>query len=580
MNNTNKEILKINDGFYPTPDFLIEKMVEKVDWQCVNYILEPSAGKGNIIQFLEDKKDASRYSWRYKGDYDIKKIISYDKIYAIEKEIILRECFLYKFEDVTVIDSDFLMYSGTHQIDLIIMNPPFSEGVYHLLKAIHVLYSGQIVCLLNAETIKNPYSKERKELVEQLNKLQADIEYISGAFEYAERKTKVEIALIYIDKRKNLEDDFVLYELEEEIKQNNIEKNIEKNINKEENQIMRKDEIHNIVVEYNKKRDYLQRVIMEYYQRYKIINSYLSLQIKGEKTKTLSYDDINKTGKEFILSEMRNMLNEIQQELKQEYWNKVLELDCLYKYVCSNDKKEIQYRFDRLKEMEVNENNIRQFIVNIINHYPQIVKKNIVKMFQSLTKYALNDRYRDRQEYLKSIHYFNGWKTNKAYKINKKVIIPMYLYDSSWGKMELNWYQHERYFNLFNDLEKVLMFVSGIDIPQYSGAAMKISEIIKQGRTKNIETYFFYVTVYKKGTCHITFKDEDVLRKFNIEACKGLGFLPDNYADREYDDLSVEEQAIVEEFEGVKNYKVIKEKSKFLLSGKLNKLNSLKLISA
>ena len=313
---------------------------------------------------------------------------------------------------------------------------------------------------------------------------------------------------------------------------------------------------------------------MRLYQKGKIISQYLSLQIKGEE-ENIRYQDNT-----LRLSDIQEQMNKLQEKIKYDYWNKVFDLEELYPYLCSNDIEMIQSDFDKLCKMELTENNIRQFIVNIIKTYPERVKKNIVRMFDALTEYALNDRYNERCEYLKSIHYFNGWKTNKAYKINKKVIIPMYLYDFTWKKMELDWYRHEKYFKLFNDLEKVLMFVSGINIPEYLGAGMKISEIIKRGRTKNIETYFFYVTVYKKGTCHITFKDEDVLRKFNIEACKGLGFLPDNYADREYDDLSVEEQAIVEEFEGVKNYKVIKEKSKFLLSGKLNKLNSLKLISA
>ena len=43
------------DDFYPTPDFLIDKMLEKVNLSKVKYILEPSAGKGNIIEKLKDK---------------------------------------------------------------------------------------------------------------------------------------------------------------------------------------------------------------------------------------------------------------------------------------------------------------------------------------------------------------------------------------------------------------------------------------------------------------------------------------------------------------------------------------------
>ena len=43
-----QEFKKI-ENFYPTPDFLIDKMIEKVDFSKVKYILEPSAGEDVII---------------------------------------------------------------------------------------------------------------------------------------------------------------------------------------------------------------------------------------------------------------------------------------------------------------------------------------------------------------------------------------------------------------------------------------------------------------------------------------------------------------------------------------------------
>lgn len=35
--------------FYPTPKSLIYKMADKVNWRNVTYALEPSAGKGDIV---------------------------------------------------------------------------------------------------------------------------------------------------------------------------------------------------------------------------------------------------------------------------------------------------------------------------------------------------------------------------------------------------------------------------------------------------------------------------------------------------------------------------------------------------
>ena len=60
------------------------------------------------------------------------------------------------------------------------MNPPLNNGEEHLLKAIEIQerYGGQIVCLLNSQTLKEPYNIKRKELLNKLEELNADIEYV------------------------------------------------------------------------------------------------------------------------------------------------------------------------------------------------------------------------------------------------------------------------------------------------------------------------------------------------------------------------------------------------------------------
>src|SRR5690606_35774501 len=104
--------------------------------------------------------------------------------------------------------SDFLAYAGQDQFDLILMNPPFANGHKHLLKAIEIMYSGQIVCVLNAQTIKNPHSRGRQDLVRILEELDADIEYIQDAFKDAENPTGVEVALISIEIVRQIETDY------------------------------------------------------------------------------------------------------------------------------------------------------------------------------------------------------------------------------------------------------------------------------------------------------------------------------------------------------------------------------------
>ncbi len=77
------------------------------------------------------------------------------------------------------------------------MNPPFADGAKHVLKAWEILFDGEIVAILNAETLKNPYSKERK-LLFKLIEQYGEVEYLQQIFAGvdAERQTNVEIAYL------------------------------------------------------------------------------------------------------------------------------------------------------------------------------------------------------------------------------------------------------------------------------------------------------------------------------------------------------------------------------------------------
>lgn len=103
-------------------------------------------------------------------------------------------------DGIHIVGDDFLTYEPFKRYNLIVMNPPFSNGDKHLLKALEMqrTHGGSVVCLLNAETIRNPYTATRKELARLLNEYDASIEYLEQEFTNAEKKTAVEVALIKV----------------------------------------------------------------------------------------------------------------------------------------------------------------------------------------------------------------------------------------------------------------------------------------------------------------------------------------------------------------------------------------------
>lgn len=217
-----------NKDFYPTPESLIMRMFMKIEKEQTMNILEPSAGKGNIVDYFQDKIIYSKKNW---------------KIDCIEIEDELQG--ILKSKGYKVIYNDFLRFFTLKKYDLIVMNPPFSNGDRHLLKAIELIenYGGQIACILNAETIKNPCSIYRQDLKIKLENYNADIEFIQNAFIGAERKTAVEVALIYINIPSNLKESDILKNLRK------AKRYEEKNI--EYSQVTKTDFIQSIVDKYN-----------------------------------------------------------------------------------------------------------------------------------------------------------------------------------------------------------------------------------------------------------------------------------------------------------------------------------------
>ena len=114
------------------------------------------------------------------------------------------------------------------------------------------------------------------------------------------------------------------------------------------------------------------------------------------------------------------------------------------------------------------------------------------------------------------------------------------------------------------DMEKCFNYLDGgltetINLEE----SLKFAE--EYGETKNIQLKYFTVTFYKKGTCHIVFNDDELLKKFNIFGSQHKGWLPPSYGKKAYEDMTTEEKAVVNEFEGEKEYKKVMNNSRYYL---------------
>lgn len=190
--------------FYPTPDNLAWEMAyslqsTKYGWKHLPQpILEPSAGDGALARQIHAVAEIRHDPKTGELDYFSKSKAKEFDLDCVELSSDFRAKL--KKDGFRVVHDDFLTFRPAKKYAAIIMNPPFSAGAAHLLKALEIMKDGgKIRCLLNAETIRNPYTNERKELAQKLNELNAQIKYIPDAFRNARRAARVEVALISVD---------------------------------------------------------------------------------------------------------------------------------------------------------------------------------------------------------------------------------------------------------------------------------------------------------------------------------------------------------------------------------------------
>lgn len=588
-------------GFFPTPEDVAKKLLDGLDLFKYETILEPSAGKGNLVDTLSkeafNEQEYSPYRSVYREihvdcieiDPYLRSILAYEFCGQKAKELSseysrLREKEQH-FDTVTrsygkltdveakrkghlayelarlehtyvhIIHDDFLTFDSRKNYDLILMNPPFSNGDEHLLKAIEMQSrsGGDIRCILNAETLRNPFNNRRRFLAKKLQELGADVAFLTEAFTEAERKTDVDIAIVKVS-------------IPEPTRSSNIYDRLRAAAEVEETDysdvtdLTVADFMTRIVSHYNVEVDAGLTLIREY--------KALSPYILGSLSKDDRYNAPNLTlvvgtaDRHAKLSE-----NKFIELTRQKYWNALFTNKEFVGQLTSNLREKYRNEVGKMSAYDFTMFNIQQIVTQMNAEMGQGIQDTIVKLFDRMT-----EQHSWYPECEKNTHYFNGWKTNKVHKINSKVILPVNGMFStySWDK--------DKAFHLGNaekvisDIEKVFDYLDGnmtasVDL---HGVLSRAHEI---GQTKNIPCKYFDVTLYKKGTMHIKFRNQSLVDRFNIYCCGKKGWLPPSYGRSEYSTMTAEEKAVVDGFNGngaegsgEKTYAEIQKKQSYYLS--------------
>ena len=581
MRTTDMTVTGGNDQFYPTPPELAAKMLDGLDVDYVNSVLEPSAGKGDLVKAIVDKKRlrSGRYSG-YKLDVDcceidpyLRQILSYnfsdERLGDIDPSGTGRhipEAEIIRATDLHIVHDDFLTYRSGKLYDLILMNPPFADGDRHLLKALDMQKDGGLViCLLNAETLNNPYTHTRQALAKKLKELNADVSFVEDAFSSAERSARVDVAIVRVHIPQAVHESTIWERMKKAQEADAPQPDPELRA------LVAGDYIDQAIQLYNTE----VAACLELIREYRALVPYMQPSFSSEDKHYSSGILVLKVageGQYDSLSENRYM-----RAVRLKYWKALFNNEKFIGRLTSQLRERYQKTVDRMADYEFSAYNIKQVMVEMNAEMNQGVEEAIMGLFDKLTF-----EHSWYPECSQNRHYYNGWATNKAHKIGKKCIVPENMFESSWCGRKDNIDTYKAY-SVLSDLEKSFDYLGGKTPDGYDlNACLQLAK--DGGKTRNIELKYFAIDIYKKGTTHIKFYSESMplVERLNIYASQKKGWLPPNYGKSTYTNMSRAEKEVVDSFHGdgkegsgEKAYADVLRKADFYLTEPTQKLPAL-----
>lgn len=465
--------------FYPTPKEVISRMMIGED-VTGKVILEPSAGSGNIVEWL--KEAGAKEVIACEINEDLQKIVG-------------KKCQL--------IGEDFLKLRAEEisHVDMIVMNPPFSQDARHILHAYEIVPAGcQIISLCNSQTISNAYSTDRKKLKEIIE-YNGYEEYMGECFKTADRSTGVSVSLIKLYKpgqgKNEFSDYFMTEEDEEELQEGVLG-----------------------LMSYNVIRDIVNRYVMAVSKYDSVmsaaneINSLTSL-IGGSKIRFGAY------------CSDRNNYSDIsrdifKKQLQKESWNFIFGKLDMNRYATSGVREQINKFVEQQVHVPFTMRNVYRMLNLIVQTHGQRMDKALEEAFDLICSFSSENSTAGEK-----------WKTNSNYMINKKFIVPGICDDDRcWAKPYV--YISNRYnVEKMNDVDSALSYMMGAPTKSYNdklGYSFYDRNHLPWGKWGTWG--FFRVKGFKKGTMHFEFLDDKVWQEFNrrVAVIKGweLPYKSDN----------------------------------------------------
>lgn len=482
--------------FYPTPKALAERLWAMFKNRDFIRVLEPSAGNADLA-----KAAPWRSEYRHHSHYTTIDCCEID----VTRHALLREA------GCNIVGLDFMNFGSGSIYSHIVMNPPFAAGAAHVLKAWEILWDGEIVAIINADTLRNPHSQERKHLL-KLIALHGEVEYVEGAFQVpdAERKAAVDVALVYLRKEADAQEEIygdLLAEMREDASN---EDSLARGYEKRQELALPNTTIENAVVCFKA----AVRAMQESVRAEAKSNYYTSLLgdtmavRNGNAGKGIPQAD----SIEFV----KKRTGSAYEGLKDRAWTSILRSSNFTSKLSSKAQQRVEKEFESIKKLEFSTSNIYGFLLGIVESQGQIQIEMCCDVFDSIVKYHTENTV-----------YFRGWKSNSAHRTcgmrikTTRFIIPGHKPASFSRGMD---YESMR---MLSDFDKVFALVDGKTMPDVSLQEVFDKNFTELCHGKRCSSSYFDVRLHPGiGTIHFFPRDKKLVDRFNRLVGRHRRWLP------------------------------------------------------
>lgn len=482
---------------YPTPEALAQRAWDKFEDKHISRLLEPHAGGGDLVL---PRLYRNQPSWHHgrRPEFTWDAIELDPRHHARLREL-----------GATIVGHDFMHHTSCAMYSHILMNPPFAVGAEHVMHAWNTLFCGEIVAIINAETLRNPCTRIR-ELLARVIDAHGSVEFITGAFqgEGVQREADVEIALVHLIKR--VDADQILGNATQGLKRDETDTNARPweaptELALPEGFVEATVRNFDVAVQAAREAAVATARAEHYSRRLGMTLEMMQSKDVGVQSKsaaTAAAQANNTAGA--ARSEFASQYD----ALKSAAWAQVLRSTHVLSRLSSAAQKRLENEFELIKGLEFTARNVHGFLLGLVQSAQDIQEGMVLDVFDLITRYHSDNTV-----------YYMGWKSNDLHRTagmrikRTRFIIPGHT--SHAHQSQADWETRR----MLGDFDKVFAMLDANASPPGLSLEQLFShpaEFKKLQQGERCASRYFEVRHYpQRGTIHFFAKDVALIDRFN-----------------------------------------------------------------